>query len=322
MGRFQSGNEGWSGREGQPPGSSTIEKTLIPAGSSVSPQPWGNGHHGFCLGRVIAVLVGLRVCRLFHHWNRWGTGRTRRPAQPSLEQMDPAVGDSRIVLSEHLPSLVTSSHGARRAMGGMRPAGKNNRSTRRSGCHYVVPNDSVGIVDKSSEVDEIDSSFDGIFVAGNVDCHWGHVPSSGDEERNMNSVPSRDVTGWASGLTVTGVAAPVISEVASSAVFVGAEAPADLGGTILPAVAGIDVPAVVGNLPLTGVVGGSFRLRPEGGGLLRAGAGLIIWPRPVSGLNRRVFEKCLREVRLSQVTAHGHLLWLWSRKRWIHAFLC
>ena len=195
------------------------KKTLTPAGVSVSPQPWGNGQHGFCLGRVITVLVGL------HHWNGRGTGRTRRPAQPSPEQMDPAVGDSRIVLSEHLPSLVTSAPGARRAVGGMRPAGKNNRSTRRSGCHYVVPNDSVGIVDNSSEVGEIDSSFDGISVAGNVDCHRGRVPSSGDEERNMNSVPSRGVTGGgggASGLTVNGVAAPVISEVASLAVFVGA----------------------------------------------------------------------------------------------------
>ena len=62
--------------------------------------------------------------------------------------------------------------------------------------------------------------------------------------------------GGGSGLTLTGVAAPVVAEVASSAVFVGAAAPADLAGTMLPAVAGIGVPAVVGNLPLTGVVGG------------------------------------------------------------------
>ena len=82
----------------------------------------------------------------------------------------------------------------------MQPAGQNNRSTRRSGRHYVVTNDSVGIADKSSEVGEIDSSLDGLSVVENVDCHLGCVPSSGDEERNghelyMNSVPSRDVTG-------------------------------------------------------------------------------------------------------------------------------
>ena len=96
----------------------------------------------------------------------------------------------------------TSAPGARRAVGGMRPAGQNNRFRRRSGCHYVVPSDSVGIADKSSEVGEIDSSFDGLYVAGNVDFHRERVPSSGDEERNMNmnSVPSRNVTGgWGGG---------------------------------------------------------------------------------------------------------------------------
>ena len=56
------------GREGQPPGSSTIAKLLTPAGVSVSSQPQGAGRHGYCLGEVIAVPVGLRVCRLFHHW--------------------------------------------------------------------------------------------------------------------------------------------------------------------------------------------------------------------------------------------------------------
>ena len=69
-----------------------------------------------------------------------------------------------------------------------------------------MPNDSEGIIDGPSEVGEIVSSLDGLSVAENVDCHQGRVPSLGDEERdmNMNSVPSRDVTGKASGLTEAG----------------------------------------------------------------------------------------------------------------------
>ena len=64
MGRVQSGNEGWSGREGQPPpGSSTMEKMLTPSGASVSPQPRGSGRHGFCRGgggrESLRFLVGL-----------------------------------------------------------------------------------------------------------------------------------------------------------------------------------------------------------------------------------------------------------------------
>ena len=51
--------------------------------------------------------------------NEQDTGRTCRPAQPSPERMDPAVGDSRIVLSDDLPSLVTSAPGAQRDVRGM-----------------------------------------------------------------------------------------------------------------------------------------------------------------------------------------------------------
>ena len=51
--------------------------------------------------------------------NGRGTGQTCCPAQPSPEQMDMAVGNSRIVLSGVLPSLVTSAPGARRVVKGM-----------------------------------------------------------------------------------------------------------------------------------------------------------------------------------------------------------
>ena len=180
-------------------------KTADPGGGERVAQPRGTGWHGSCLRGVLVVRVCLRVCRLFHYWGatRWyilqrHTGWTCCPAHPSPEQMDPAVGDSQIVLSGDLPSLVTSAPGARRAVRGMRPGGQNNPVHKEIGRHFVVTNNSVGIADKSSQVGEIDSSLDGGGERGG-ERHPEHVPSSGVDERNghklyMNSVPSRNVT--------------------------------------------------------------------------------------------------------------------------------
>ena len=60
------GNEGWSGREGQPPGPSGIKVRLTPAGELVARGDasrldscrWGSG----------SDLTGLRAHRLFCHW--------------------------------------------------------------------------------------------------------------------------------------------------------------------------------------------------------------------------------------------------------------
>ena len=60
------GNEGWSGREGQPSGPSGIKIRLTPAGELVV-----RGHAsrlGSCRWGAGSDLTGLRAHRLFHHW--------------------------------------------------------------------------------------------------------------------------------------------------------------------------------------------------------------------------------------------------------------
>ena len=60
------GNEGWSGREGQPPGSSGIKVRLNPAGELVVRV--NVGRLGSCWWDVGSDLTGLRAHRLFRHW--------------------------------------------------------------------------------------------------------------------------------------------------------------------------------------------------------------------------------------------------------------
>ena len=66
------------------------------------------------------------------------------------------------------------------------------------------------------------------------------MPSLGAAEKNKqegyrNSVPPRDVTGEAFGLNDAVVLTPAVAGSATSAVFAGAVAPADLAGMMFPA---------------------------------------------------------------------------------------
>ena len=65
--RFQPGNEGWSGREGQPPGPSVAVDLLTPVGGSVPPRPQGTSRYGCPRWGMHMVPVGLQVRRFFHH---------------------------------------------------------------------------------------------------------------------------------------------------------------------------------------------------------------------------------------------------------------
>ena len=65
------GNEGWSGREGQPPGPSGIEVRLTPAGEGGG----GVRKDASRLGRGrSADLTGLQMNRLFRHWGPFRNG--------------------------------------------------------------------------------------------------------------------------------------------------------------------------------------------------------------------------------------------------------
>ena len=70
MARFQSGNEGWSGLEGQPLGPSVTVELLTPAGGggSMLPQPQGTDRYGCHRWAMNMAPVGLQARRLFHHW--------------------------------------------------------------------------------------------------------------------------------------------------------------------------------------------------------------------------------------------------------------
>ena len=59
-------NEGWSGREGQPPGSLKTKVRLTPAGEMVDQGE--AGRHGSCRWVVGLATAGHRACTLFRHW--------------------------------------------------------------------------------------------------------------------------------------------------------------------------------------------------------------------------------------------------------------
>ena len=60
------GNEGWSGREGQPPGSSGTKVRLTPAGEMVDQGE--ATQHGSCRWGVSLAPAELRARMLFRHW--------------------------------------------------------------------------------------------------------------------------------------------------------------------------------------------------------------------------------------------------------------
>ena len=60
------GNQGWSGREGQPPGSSGTRERLTPAGESVFLGEVSR--RGSCRWGMSMAPVGLRAHKLFHLW--------------------------------------------------------------------------------------------------------------------------------------------------------------------------------------------------------------------------------------------------------------
>ena len=68
MARSPPGNEGWSGRKGQPPGSSVTKERLTPAEGSVLPQSPGANRYGVHRWGMCMVPVGFRARKLFHHW--------------------------------------------------------------------------------------------------------------------------------------------------------------------------------------------------------------------------------------------------------------
>ena len=80
------GNERWSGREGQPPGSSGTKVRLTPVGESVVRREVNR--HGSCRWGVGLDPVGLRARTLFRHWDGWGLIIGGPPSVRSLEKWE------------------------------------------------------------------------------------------------------------------------------------------------------------------------------------------------------------------------------------------
>ena len=143
----------------------------------------------------------------------------------------------------------------------MRPAGWNSRSPNKLYCDYVVIKNSMVSEGKTSASEKLDNFSDKLVVkrkvgdvpllGGDVNSHPAYVPSLGAAEKKRqegyrDSVPPRDVTGEAFGLNDAAVLTPAVAGAASSAVFSGAVAPADLAGIMFPAIAGMELGCILG----------------------------------------------------------------------------
>ena len=186
-------------------------------------------------------------------------------AQPVLGQRDRVVSYSPIGMGGSSPSLVPPVSGVRRPRRGMRPAVWNSRSLKKLSGDYVATDNGVVHDGKTSEVGKMDSFPDGLVMKKNArvvplsgDDRMSHpegMSSGGAPERNgpesyRDYVPPRDVTGEVFGLNDAAVLTPAIAGAAFPAIFAGAAAPTDLAGTGVPAVAGMEFPAVAEDLSL------------------------------------------------------------------------
>ena len=80
----------------------------------------------------------------------------------------------------------------------------------------------------------------------------------------VDAGPLLSATGMDRSPIIAGVATLAVAEVASSADFAGAASPADLAGMAFPAIAGMGIPVVVGEVPLTDVAGMALPAVAEG----------------------------------------------------------
>ena len=119
------GNEGWSGREGQPPGSSGNKVQLTPAGEMVDRGE--ASRHGSCRWGVDLDPVGLRARTVFYHWGaipRKFVGRITDSCRSGPRW----CWYSLVGLGRGSSSVVPPVSGARKHGRGMRPAGGDRRS--------------------------------------------------------------------------------------------------------------------------------------------------------------------------------------------------
>ena len=261
MARFQSGNEEWSGWEGQPPGSAVTVWTTDPGGGEraalatrnhlVWVSPVGHAHgSGWSPSAQGFPPLGSHPPVFSPGKCEWGSRKTHVLAQPVVGQTDRVVRDATSEMGGSLPSLL-----AQQARRKMRPAGGNNRSPMKLSHKRVVTWNSMVSGGETSVVEKLNGysgdpavqrqDQDAPLPGDELNTRPACVPSVGAVRTNRqkgyrNSVPPRDVTGEAFELDDTVVLTPAVAGVASSAVFVGALAAADFVGIPFPAAAGME----------------------------------------------------------------------------------
>ena len=242
------GNEGWPGREGQPPGSLGTKVRLTQAGEM---EDQGEaGWHGSC--RWGLATAGHRARTLFRRWGAiplMFVGRITDSCRsgPGRGWEATTVPDPPIGMGGGPRSVGPPVSGARKNGRGMRPAGGDRRYPPKvrdgqsdvSDRMMIASDGPVGrgnnrVVPLSVEAEELSLKT----VPKN------RVPTGEESDSSEKCVPSREMHEGVVGQSEAVVSTTALAGVAAPSIFAGAAALADLAGTDVPAVAGMKLSAV------------------------------------------------------------------------------
>ena len=160
------GNEGWSGREGQPPRPVVTVRLLTPAEGAVLHWLQETVRYGYHRWDMRMAPGSCPMYRVFPHWGvirrwfQWGnasgvTGRRMFGPRPVVGQTDWVVRDATSEMGGSLPSLFSPVSGARRAGRKMRPAGGYNRPPKKSNHGLVVTRSDVILEGETNVVEKL-----------------------------------------------------------------------------------------------------------------------------------------------------------------------
>ena len=242
------GNEGWSGREGQAPGSSGTKVRLTPAGEMVVRGE--ASRHGSCRWSMGLDTVGHRARMLFRHWAaipHMFVDRITDSCQSGQVSAGKQEPDSPIGMGRGSLSVVPPVPGARKHGRGMRPAVGDRPSPQNIEDGHTDVSDRLMVISDGLVVREntrvVPLSIEAeAFSLKTVPKN--RVPTGEGSDGSENCVPSQEmhegVVGWSEAVVST----TAVAGASSPADFAGVAAPANLAGTDVLAVAGTKLSAV------------------------------------------------------------------------------
>ena len=229
------GNEGWSGREGQPPGSSGTKVQLTPAGELVDRRDDGMAAAGgeWAWTRLGFEHAGFSTTEEPSRRSSWQDNR-KLPvrAKVVLGNRNLIVPISPVGMGRGSSWVVPQVPGARKHGRGMRPARWDRRSPQR------VKDDRMNtkVVPLSVEAEEFS-----LRTVSKI-----RMPTGVESDGSENCVPSREMHGGVVERSDAVVSTTAVVGAAAPSDFAGTAAPADLAGTDVPVVAGMKFLAVAG----------------------------------------------------------------------------